>query len=125
MLPDDLAMAVATFRFGVIADFVTGARLAYGERERLLREKTARSYDVPGSTKTTVSRATIMLYDHAVEAAPSAALAASRWMAKGMPELRLVALDELDLMDEQAGLTSFERYTDANGTFRSSKRSPS
>ncbi len=62
MLPEDLAMAVATFRFGVIADFVTGARLAYGERERLLREKTARAYDIPGSTKTTVSRATIMLW---------------------------------------------------------------
>lgn len=60
MLPEDLAMAVATFRFGVIADFVTGARLGYGERERLLREKCARSYDIPGSTKTTVSRATIM-----------------------------------------------------------------
>lgn len=62
MLPEDLAMTVATFRFGVIADFVTGARLAYGERERLLNEKTARTYDIPGSTKTTVSRATIMLW---------------------------------------------------------------
>lgn len=62
MLPEDLAMAVATFRFGVIADFVTGARLAYGERERLLNEKTGRTYDIPGSTKTTVSRATIMLW---------------------------------------------------------------
>lgn len=62
MLPEDLAMAVATFRFGVIADFVTGARLAYGERERLLNEKTGRAYDIPGSTKTTVSRATIMLW---------------------------------------------------------------
>src|SRR5262245_36755081 len=28
---EDLAMKVATFRFGVIADFVTGVRLGYGE----------------------------------------------------------------------------------------------
>jgi len=62
MLPEDLAMAVATFRFGVIAEFVNGARLAYGERERLLREKTERTYEIPGSTKTTVSRTTIMLW---------------------------------------------------------------
>jgi transposase InsO family protein len=55
-------MAVATFRFGVIADFVTGVRLAYGEREKLLGEKTTRTYAIPGSTKTTVSRATIMLW---------------------------------------------------------------
>jgi putative transposase len=62
MLSEDLAMTVATFRFGVIADFVTGARLAYGERERLLGEKTARAYDIPGSAKTSVSRATVMLW---------------------------------------------------------------
>lgn len=60
MLTEDLATKVATFRFGVIADFVTGVRLGYGERERLLREKTERQYEIPGSTKSTVSRATLM-----------------------------------------------------------------
>jgi hypothetical protein len=40
---DDLAMKVATFRFGVIADFVTGVRLGYGEKERLLNEKAERA----------------------------------------------------------------------------------
>jgi hypothetical protein len=41
---DDLPMRVATFRFGVIADFVTGTRFAYGEKERLLTEKADRAY---------------------------------------------------------------------------------
>lgn len=60
MLTEDLAMEVATFRFGIIADFVTGVRLAYGEREKLLQEKTGRRYVIPGTAKTDISRATIM-----------------------------------------------------------------
>lgn len=57
---EDAAMKVATFRFGVIADFVTGVRLAYGEKERLLVEKSARTYDIPGVTATRISRPTIL-----------------------------------------------------------------
>ena len=30
-------MAIATFKFGIIADFVTGVHLEYGEKEKLLR----------------------------------------------------------------------------------------
>ena len=56
----DLAMKVATFRFGIIADFVTGVRLGYGEKERLLLDKTVRTYEIPGSTQTRVSRATML-----------------------------------------------------------------
>ena len=52
----DLAMKVATFRFGVIAEFVTGVRLKYGEKERLLAEKAVRSYEIPGSDQTRISR---------------------------------------------------------------------
>ena len=33
---NDLPMKVATFRFGVIADFVTGTRLGYGDKERVI-----------------------------------------------------------------------------------------
>jgi hypothetical protein len=33
---------VAVFRFGVISDFVSPARLDWGERTRLLREKSER-----------------------------------------------------------------------------------
>lgn len=42
-------MQVATFRFGVISDFVGGARLSRGERERLLREKSDRAWEIPFS----------------------------------------------------------------------------
>jgi len=53
-------MKVATFRFGVIGDFVTGTRLAYGEKERLLTEKAARAYEIPGSLQTRISRPTML-----------------------------------------------------------------
>jgi transposase InsO family protein len=51
---------IATFRFGIIADFVNGARLGYGDREKLLREKSGRGYLIPHSKKTNISRATIV-----------------------------------------------------------------
>jgi transposase InsO family protein len=56
----DLAMKVATFRFGIIAEFVTGVRLKYGEKERLLAEKAVRSYEIPGSGQTRVSRSVML-----------------------------------------------------------------
>ena len=59
---NDVPMKVATFRFGVIADFVTGVRLGYGEKERLLMEKATRSYEIPGSEQTRVSRAAMLLW---------------------------------------------------------------
>lgn len=55
-----MGMKIATFRFGVIADFVTGARLQYGEKERLLAEKTLRTYEIPGSLRTRVTRASML-----------------------------------------------------------------
>ena len=57
---EDLPMKVATFRFGVIAEFVTGVRLGYGEKERLLAEKAVRTYDIPGSSQTRVSRSAML-----------------------------------------------------------------
>lgn len=59
---EDLHKRIATFRFGLIADFVGGARLGYGEKERLLREKTERTYEIPGSHRTRVSRAALLLW---------------------------------------------------------------
>lgn len=53
-------MQIATFRFGVISDFVGGARLSRGERERLLGEKSERPWDIPHSGRTRVSRTTIL-----------------------------------------------------------------
>jgi putative transposase len=55
----DRKMQIATFRFGVISDFVGGARLSRGERERLLGEKSDRSWEIPGTGRTRISRTTI------------------------------------------------------------------
>jgi putative transposase len=53
-------LKMATFRFGIISEFVTGVRLEYGEKERLIREKISRTYDVPFSkNRTRVARSTI------------------------------------------------------------------
>jgi len=50
---------IAVFRFGVIADFVTGARLDRGEKERLLADKCARRWTIPFSNRTSIGRSTI------------------------------------------------------------------
>jgi hypothetical protein len=42
-------MRVATFRFGVISDFVGGAHLSRGEKEMLLGEKSERAWEIPFS----------------------------------------------------------------------------
>lgn len=50
---------IAVFRFGVIADFVTGATLSRGEKERLLVDKCARKWNIPYSNRTSIGRSTI------------------------------------------------------------------
>ncbi len=50
---------IAVFRFGVIADFVTGVRLHRGEKERLLADKCARRWTIPYSKRTSIGRSTI------------------------------------------------------------------
>jgi len=50
---------VAVFRFGVIHELTGSTRLDHGEREALLREKCARKWEIPGSTRTRLSRTTI------------------------------------------------------------------
>jgi len=52
--------AVAIFRFGVISDFVNGGKLNHGKQERLLKEKCARKWEIPGSAKTRISRSTVL-----------------------------------------------------------------
>jgi putative transposase len=51
---------IAVFRFGVIHEFVGGAVLDYGERERLLEQKCARKWQIPYSERTRISRAAIL-----------------------------------------------------------------
>ena len=51
---------IAVFRFGVISDFVNGSSMARGEQERLLRDKCARSWQIPFSTRTRLAPSTIL-----------------------------------------------------------------
>jgi putative transposase len=60
---------VAIFRFGVISDFVSPARLDRGERTRLLREKCAREWQIPFSGRTRLSPATILSWIRTYERA--------------------------------------------------------
>ena len=50
---------IAVFRFGVIADFVTGVKLHRGEKERLLADKCGRKWTIPYSNRSFIGRSTI------------------------------------------------------------------
>jgi putative transposase len=58
---------VAIFRFGVISDFVSPARLNWGERRRLLKQKCEREWQIPFSGRTRLSAATIVSWVRAYE----------------------------------------------------------
>jgi putative transposase len=60
MVTDEMAMRIAVFRFGVIADFVSGSNFSYGEKMRLLREKSERKWDIPFSNRTHVAASTML-----------------------------------------------------------------
>jgi putative transposase len=50
---------IAIFRFGVIHEFVGGASLSRDERRRLMRDKCARKWVIPYSSRTRISENTI------------------------------------------------------------------
>lgn len=58
-MDDESKKEVAVFRFGVISEFVNGNEADYGRRERLLREKSAQKYKIPGTHRTHISGSTI------------------------------------------------------------------
>jgi len=58
-MDEELKKRVAVFRFGVIADFVGGTELERGETERLMKEKCARKWLIPGSARTSIGESTI------------------------------------------------------------------
>ena len=58
-MTEEMKQRVAVFRFGVIADFVNGSELQWGEVERLMREKCAKRWLIPGSVRTRISESTI------------------------------------------------------------------
>jgi transposase InsO family protein len=55
---------IAVFRFGVIADIV-GRKLERGEEERIIREKASCRWDIPFSTRSRISRSTILSWARA------------------------------------------------------------
>jgi len=59
--------AIAVFRFGVISDLVGGRKLSRGEKERILKEKSSSSWVIPFSTRTAISRSTILSWVRAYE----------------------------------------------------------
>lgn len=59
-MTEEQKKAIAVFRFGLIHEFVTGADLEVGEKERLLRDKSARKWMIPYTGRTRVGRSTIL-----------------------------------------------------------------
>jgi transposase InsO family protein len=57
---EDEKREVGIFRFGVIHDFVSGVKLDRGEQERLIREKCKRKWSIPYSSRTRLTRSTIL-----------------------------------------------------------------
>lgn len=62
MSSEDSALRVATFRFGVIADFVNGAPFAHGEKMKLIKEKADRRWEIPHSDRTHISVSTVLMW---------------------------------------------------------------
>jgi putative transposase len=65
-MDEDAKRTIATFRFGVISDLI-GRRLNRGEKEFILKEKSSARWDIPFSTRSTISRSTILSWVRAYE----------------------------------------------------------
>lgn len=58
-MDEELKKRIAVFRYGVIADFVGGRILSRGETKRLIRDKCAQKWQIPGSQRSSISESTI------------------------------------------------------------------
>jgi len=58
-MTEDEKKEVATFRFGVIGDFVTGPNPDFGWKGKLLKEKCDRKWSIPFSDKTRIGESTM------------------------------------------------------------------
>ncbi len=58
-MDDELKKRIAVFRYGVIADIVGGSVHGRGEKKRLIRDKCARKWQIPGSQRSSISKSTI------------------------------------------------------------------
>jgi transposase InsO family protein len=59
-MTEDQKKQVAAFRFGVICDLVNGVALEPGEQQRLIRDKCRRKWQIPFSSRTHISRSSIL-----------------------------------------------------------------
>jgi putative transposase len=66
-MDEDTKQTIATFRFGVIADLAGGRKLSRGEKEQILKEKVSTQWEIPFSTRSFVSRSTILSWVRAYE----------------------------------------------------------
>lgn len=66
-MEEDAKRSIAVFRFGVISDLVGGRRLSRGEKELILKEKSSLRWDIPFSTRSSISRSTILSWVRAYE----------------------------------------------------------
>ena len=58
-MDEETKKRIAVFRFGVIADFIGGRRLRWGEIEQLMKDKCAQKWQIPGSMRTGISESTL------------------------------------------------------------------
>jgi len=65
-MDNDAKQEIATFRFGVIPDFI-GRKLNRGEKELILTEKSSARWEIPFSTRSHISRSTILSWVRAYE----------------------------------------------------------
>lgn len=61
-MDEEAKSQVARFRFGVIHDLIGDRKLKRGERQRLLREKSACSWEIPHSGRSFISISTILAW---------------------------------------------------------------
>jgi len=58
-MDDELKKRIAVFRYGVIADIVGGITHDWGETKRLIKDKCARKWQIPGSSRSSIGESTI------------------------------------------------------------------
>jgi len=66
-MDEDAKKTIAVFRFGVISDLVGGRKLSRGEKELILKEKSSLQWEIPFSTRSSISRPTILSWVRAYE----------------------------------------------------------
>lgn len=66
-MDEDAKRTIAVFRFGVISDLVGGRKLNRGEKELILKEKSSLQWEIPFSTRSSISRSAILSWVRAYE----------------------------------------------------------